>query len=73
MFDKFLRQTAAILCLVLAMGHAALAEPKMDWAPDYNIGDQFPDVSRLDQSGNDTQITPEQQTHLVLFSRSVVW
>lgn len=73
MFYKFLYLTATAFCLSMALSHEALAAPNTNWAPDYNIGDQFPNVSRPDQSGNATSLLPEQQTHLILLSRSVVW
>ena len=70
-------------CLVIAIVSLlwlmpAQAEPdanSFEWAPEFNVGDTFPDFSLRDQNGeaqNAASLSGD-KGYLISFNRSVVW
>ena len=65
----------SLFTIALLLTSLARAEEPFVWAPDFNVGDAFPEVSLKDQHGELralNQLSGE-QGYLIVLNRSVVW
>lgn len=64
-----------LMALMLLQAAIVNAETNFVFAPEFNVGDAFPDQTLKDQDGNAVTISTSSGSkgYLIAFNRSVVW
>jgi hypothetical protein len=66
---------SSILIALLSLFSLTVTAETFSWAPEFNVGDSFPEFSRVDQDDNDqtNALVTGENGYLIQFNRSVVW